>query len=69
MLIFFFFFKRDVPWKKFAKCKPLWWACMLTGAMSYGFFLITSWLPSYFEYLGVPLKDVGWFTFVPYLAM
>ena len=28
-----------------------------------------SWMPKYFHFLGVELKDVGWYSVIPYFAM
>lgn len=59
----------SIPWKEFTKTPAIYAIIVAHFANNYGFYIMISWMPQYFNSLGVKLENIGWFTLIPYLGM
>ena len=62
--------QKTVPWREIASCTPFFATVATHFCYNYGYFTLLAWLPSYFEAaLGLDVRNAGWLTLIPYLAM
>jgi len=59
----------QIPWRKFATKMPFYAIIVAHFCHNYGWYIMISWMPKYFESLGVQLSNVGWYSVLPYLGM
>lgn len=58
-----------IPWRLLFQSRQLWAFYLNMFASGWSFFVLLAWMPDYFkETLHVEFKDIGWFTFAPYLC-
>ena len=60
---------RRVPWRKVFASKEVWALIIAQFCQSWGFWLVVTWLPTYYKDLfHVDIQNLGYFTIVPYLV-
>lgn len=61
---------ETIPWKLLLSKKPVWAIIVNHFCADWGFYVILSWLPTYFhQAMGVDLADLGWYTVTPWVVM
>ncbi len=59
-----------VPWRLLFSKVPVWALIINHFCANWGFYVMLAWLPTYFnEGLGVNIREVGVYSFLPYVAM
>ena len=59
-----------VPWRVLFSKVPVWALIINHFCANWGFYVMLAWLPTYFnEGLGVNIREVGVYSFLPYVAM
>ena len=59
---------HSVPWRLLLSKKAFWAIYISHFGGNFGFYILISWLPEYFIFLGVPLDQVGKFAVPAYLS-
>jgi ACS family sodium-dependent inorganic phosphate cotransporter len=62
--------KEPIPWKLLLSKKPVWAIIINHFCSDWGFYVILSWLPTYFhQALNIRLADIGPYAALPYVIM
>lgn len=61
---------EKIPWSRLLSKAPLWAIIINHFCSNWGFYVILTWLPTYFnQALGVDLSQVGFYSVLPWLVM
>jgi ACS family sodium-dependent inorganic phosphate cotransporter len=59
-----------IPWRQLFAKRPVWALVINNFCVSWGFFMFLPWLPTYLiKAQGFSLKEMGFYSMLPYLAM
>ena len=60
---------HDIPWRRYLTSRSLYGIIAAHTMFNYGFYVMLSWLPSYYVHLGTDLKSGGFLSIsLPYIA-
>ncbi|CAI2169632.1 3149_t:CDS:2 [Funneliformis geosporum] len=58
---------NDIPWKLILSRKEVWALLITYFCNSWGYFIMLTWLPTYYlDHFGIDIKKLGYFAVIPY---